>query len=143
MNSRITVTKINEILQGRICIKLGILQAQSFVIRKVAIVHIAARLDPVKKNALNSEPKRALSLGYANSGSSNISTYTLFEKLQILTADQVGCPDDPKSNPNTDDSTGSHEHPPVYRSSLYIENATSARSATDGAETYVMRRRKT
>lgn len=59
--------KQNETRAGATWNKLGIRHAQSLSILKVAMVIIAARADPVKKNALNSEPKRARSLGWASS----------------------------------------------------------------------------
>jgi hypothetical protein len=56
-------TKQNEIRAGATWSRLGIRQAQSLAIRKVPIVIIAAKAEPVKKKALNSEPSRARSLG--------------------------------------------------------------------------------
>jgi hypothetical protein len=65
--SRMKLMTVRVIDAGTIWNKLGIRQDQSEVMRKVAMVMIAARDEPVKKNALNSEPSRARSLGCANS----------------------------------------------------------------------------
>jgi hypothetical protein len=67
-----TVTKIKDIDAGTIWNKLGILHAQLLFIRNVPMVTMAASDEPVKKNALNKDPSRALSLGYASSDISEV-----------------------------------------------------------------------
>jgi hypothetical protein len=59
--------KQNEIKAGATCIKLGTRQAQSLALRKVAMVMMAARDEPVKKKALKRDPSLARSFGCASS----------------------------------------------------------------------------